>query len=87
MEDSPHVNQPTENQELHEKTLKLLRREWKWAAASDFLYKFNPMLRLDFLDLAVCTSIPFTLAFCLPLLGYSVSYSTAMPDHSSAVSC
>ncbi|CAG8546675.1 15238_t:CDS:2, partial [Acaulospora colombiana] len=52
MEDSPHVNQPIENQELYEKTLKILRREWKWAAASDFFYKFNPMLRLDFLDLA-----------------------------------
>jgi len=36
-----------------EQTLKLLRREWKWAAASDFLHKFNPMIRLDFLDLAV----------------------------------
>jgi hypothetical protein len=37
----------------YEEILKLLRREWKWAAASDFLHKFNPMLHLDFLDLAV----------------------------------
>ena len=37
----------------YEEVLRLLRREWKWAAASDFLHKFNPMLHLDFLDLAV----------------------------------
>jgi len=39
--------------------LQQLRREWKWGAATDFLHKFNPMLHLDFLDLAVrpfCTS-------------------------------
>lgn len=42
----------SEINEEHEKTLKLLRRDWKWAAASDFLYKFNPMLRLDFLNLS-----------------------------------
>lgn len=39
--------------EKYDETLKLLRREWKWAAASDFLYTFNPMLHLDFLDLSV----------------------------------
>ncbi|KIM33671.1 hypothetical protein M408DRAFT_158678 [Serendipita vermifera MAFF 305830] len=36
----------------YDELLKQLRREWKWAAASDFLYKFNAMLHLDFLDLA-----------------------------------
>lgn len=42
--------------EESEKILKLIRRDWKWAAASDFLYKFNPMLHLDYLDLAVSLS-------------------------------
>ncbi|KAG8869785.1 hypothetical protein FRC20_000856 [Serendipita sp. 405] len=41
-----------ESDEEYKKNLKQLRREWKWAAASDFLYKFNPMLHLDFLDLS-----------------------------------
>jgi hypothetical protein len=39
--------------EKYDETLKLLRCDWKWAAASDFLWKFNPMLHLDFLDLSV----------------------------------
>lgn len=37
----------------YDELLKQLRQDWKWAASSDFLYKFNPMLHLDFLDLAV----------------------------------
>ncbi|KAG8834819.1 hypothetical protein FRC17_006927 [Serendipita sp. 399] len=41
-----------ESEVEYKKNLKQLRREWKWAAASDFLYKFNPMLHLDFLDLS-----------------------------------
>lgn len=56
MEALPPPQEITINAEESDKRLKLIRRDWKWAAASDFLYKFNPMLHLDFLDLAVSLS-------------------------------
>lgn len=51
--EEPVAPLPEMADEEYQDTLKILRRDWKWAAASDFIYKFNAMLRLDFLDLAV----------------------------------